>query len=444
MSRPCCGAPPRAGRSDAPPARTALFVKGEGVVTDVNLQSRAGQALVRLDGARAGDGRHPGRPRAPGHGAARCARLRPLHRLRRTSSTSPPWRTHSTIGCSGRCSDQSMSAAVGAAGVVHRRRGPRRAGRNDARDRSGEAHRRRSRSQVMASVAEAPSSRHGRSPSRSPAPWRSPAWTSASSADACTRSSARTAPGNRRWSRFSPASSSRPPARCGSMGRRRGSRRRATPARGASASSIRNCSSFRTSRSPRTCSSAASGGRGGALLLRRTGVGRAPRAGDARPGCVAARAARRAAARPAADRRDRESARARHARAADGRADLGAERRRDSEALPGHPRPDAARRLDRLHLAPARGAARDRRSADRPARRPRGRRVASRCGRCAVDRPAHDRPRRRAGARPRRRLRSDRSCSPSRRCGSRRGPDEPRFTACRSNCAPARSSGSTA
>jgi predicted lipoprotein len=38
------------GDAGAPPVRTAIFVKGTGVVTDVNLQSRAGQALVRLDG----------------------------------------------------------------------------------------------------------------------------------------------------------------------------------------------------------------------------------------------------------------------------------------------------------------------------------------------------------------------------------------------------------
>jgi predicted lipoprotein len=33
----------------APPARSALFVRGTGVVTEVNLQSRAGHALVRID-----------------------------------------------------------------------------------------------------------------------------------------------------------------------------------------------------------------------------------------------------------------------------------------------------------------------------------------------------------------------------------------------------------
>ena len=42
---------PGPGSSDAPPIRTALFVKGAGVVTEVNLKSRAGYALVRLDGA---------------------------------------------------------------------------------------------------------------------------------------------------------------------------------------------------------------------------------------------------------------------------------------------------------------------------------------------------------------------------------------------------------
>lgn len=42
---------PGPGSSDAPPTRTALFVKGSGVVTDVNLESRVGKALVRLDGA---------------------------------------------------------------------------------------------------------------------------------------------------------------------------------------------------------------------------------------------------------------------------------------------------------------------------------------------------------------------------------------------------------
>ena len=41
------------GGAGAPPARTALFVKGSGVVTDVNLESRAGQALVRIDGSAA-------------------------------------------------------------------------------------------------------------------------------------------------------------------------------------------------------------------------------------------------------------------------------------------------------------------------------------------------------------------------------------------------------
>jgi predicted lipoprotein len=40
-----------AGSNDAgaPPARTAQFVRGTGVVTEVNLQSRAGHALVRID-----------------------------------------------------------------------------------------------------------------------------------------------------------------------------------------------------------------------------------------------------------------------------------------------------------------------------------------------------------------------------------------------------------
>ncbi len=39
-----------AGSDDgAPPARSALFVRGTGVVTEVNLQSRAGHALVRID-----------------------------------------------------------------------------------------------------------------------------------------------------------------------------------------------------------------------------------------------------------------------------------------------------------------------------------------------------------------------------------------------------------
>lgn len=38
------------GHVDAPRTRTAVFVKGVGVVTEVNLQSRVGQALVRLDG----------------------------------------------------------------------------------------------------------------------------------------------------------------------------------------------------------------------------------------------------------------------------------------------------------------------------------------------------------------------------------------------------------
>ncbi len=41
------------GDAGAPPTRTALFVKGTGVVTDVNLQSRAGQAIVRIDGGAA-------------------------------------------------------------------------------------------------------------------------------------------------------------------------------------------------------------------------------------------------------------------------------------------------------------------------------------------------------------------------------------------------------
>ena len=129
--------------------------------------------------------------------------------------------------------------------------------------------------------------------------------------------------------------------------------------------------------------------------IRRTGVLRASGPRDTRSEHIAARAARRVAARTAADRRDREGARARYARAADGRADLGAERCRGSAALPGHPRPHAARRVGRLYLAPARGAARDRRSADRPARRSRGRRVVCRGRRCVLDCPADDRPRRR-------------------------------------------------
>ncbi len=42
---------PGSGRSDAPPMRTALFVKGAGVVSDLNLESRVGKVLVQLDGA---------------------------------------------------------------------------------------------------------------------------------------------------------------------------------------------------------------------------------------------------------------------------------------------------------------------------------------------------------------------------------------------------------
>ena len=41
---------PDPGGADAPPARQSLFVRGTGVVTRVDLESRAGQALVRIDG----------------------------------------------------------------------------------------------------------------------------------------------------------------------------------------------------------------------------------------------------------------------------------------------------------------------------------------------------------------------------------------------------------
>lgn len=47
LQRPAIGP----GDAGAPPTRTAQFVKGTGVVTDVNLQLRAGQALVRIDGS---------------------------------------------------------------------------------------------------------------------------------------------------------------------------------------------------------------------------------------------------------------------------------------------------------------------------------------------------------------------------------------------------------
>ena len=90
---------------------------------------------------------------------------------------------------------------------------------------------------------------------------------------------------------------------------------------------------------------------------------------------------------------------------------------------------DAARRLDRLHLAPARGAARDRRSAHRPARRPRS--SASRRP-SAVDVPwiVHRMTGRDAAPKRIGRGSSARrpSCSPSRRSDCRHGPDEPRFT----------------
>ena len=67
---------------------------------------------------------------------------------------------------------------------------------------------------------------------------------------------------------------------CGSTGGRRASPRRETRAPWASASSIRNCSSFPISPSPRTCSSAASGGRGGGPW---TSTNRSrPRAGSSR------------------------------------------------------------------------------------------------------------------------------------------------------------------
>jgi predicted lipoprotein len=41
---------PDPGAADAPPARQSLFVRGAGVVTRVDVESRAGQALVRIDG----------------------------------------------------------------------------------------------------------------------------------------------------------------------------------------------------------------------------------------------------------------------------------------------------------------------------------------------------------------------------------------------------------
>ena len=99
-----------------------------------------------------------------------------------------------------------------------------------------------------------------------------------------------------------------------------------------------------------------------------------------------------AAARPAADRRDCPRARPRHARADDGRADLGAHRRRRSRSSSSLIRDLAAHGVaHRLHLAPARGAARScgRRhgAARRRGRRPR----AADRRRRRVDRRADDR-----------------------------------------------------
>ena len=116
------------------PRRTALFVKGTGVVTDVNLQSRVGQALVRLDGgASAGHCCHPSRARAPRNRAARCARLRPLHRLRQPVRLCRRCQRTERSRALRPCSDRSMhDGLAGAARLVHRRRGRR---RSDARRR---------------------------------------------------------------------------------------------------------------------------------------------------------------------------------------------------------------------------------------------------------------------------------------------------------------------
>ena len=232
------GSARRPGRSDAPPIRTALFVKVTGVVTEVNLRSRVG--LARSCGSmapRRSSPSPPGRSGAQGHGAARCDPLPPLHRFREPVRVRRRGQRTQRSGPAGRCSDRSnVRRAFGAAMCRSWRRIPLRWRWNDPR-RSVPVTLtdRRSRRPVMAPSGRRRSSRQSRSPSRSPAPWRSTAWTSASTVDAFTRSSARTAPGNRRCSRSSPASSSRPRARLLLDGHGVRSPRPATPRRGASA-----------------------------------------------------------------------------------------------------------------------------------------------------------------------------------------------------------------
>ena len=109
-------------------------------------------------------------------------------------------------------------------------------------------------------------------------------------------------------------------------------------------------------------------------------------------------AGRRTAARPAADRRDRQSAGARCAGAHDGRADLRAQRRGNRGALPHHSRSEGAGRRDRLHLAPPGGTARDRGHCLRTARRPHGGGGRGRRRGHALDRRTDDRPAGRSAA----------------------------------------------
>ena len=104
-----------------------------------------------------------------------------------------------------------------------------------------------------------------------------------------------------------------------------------------------------------------------------------------------------AVARAAADRRNRARACSRRPRPADGRADVGSDRRRGPHPLPGHPGSHTSRRVDRLHLPPARGTAGHRRRGDGVAGWEGGRFGAcSRRGR-RLDRPAHDGRRGRPG-----------------------------------------------